>query len=151
MIEDPPSRAVKKVRRREEDPLDGGGGSKQTEPVGSKLFSFTDVVMNSNQLNNSLNNNVVAWVRTLGLSGSLYKRSILQAIGEMVGNVIKIDLTTDKRVRGQFARFAVQIDLKKPLVSRIRIASRIHIVEYRSLPTICFGCGTFGHLKGGRP
>ncbi|MBA0770537.1 hypothetical protein Gotri_019159 [Gossypium trilobum] len=70
--------------------------------------------------------NVVAWVRILGLSGSLYKKSILQAIGEMVGNVIKIDLMTNKGAKGQFARFAVQIDLRKPLVSKIRIASRIH-------------------------
>ncbi|KAH1072193.1 hypothetical protein J1N35_024521 [Gossypium stocksii] len=61
-----PSWAVKKVRRREEDPPDGGG------------------------------------------MRSLYKRSILQAIGGMVENVIKIDLQTDKGTRGQSAKFAVQ-------------------------------------------
>ncbi|KAK5836682.1 hypothetical protein PVK06_012480 [Gossypium arboreum] len=53
----------------------------------------------------------------------------------MVGNVIKIDLKIDKGARGQFARFAVQVDLRKPLVSRIRIASRVYKVEYESLPT----------------
>ncbi|KAH1083040.1 hypothetical protein J1N35_022801 [Gossypium stocksii] len=40
---------------------------------------------------------------------------------------------------------------QKPLVSRIRIANKIHRVEYGSLPTVCFGCGTFGHLKGDYP
>ncbi|MBA0750782.1 hypothetical protein Gogos_002169 [Gossypium gossypioides] len=72
---------------------------------------------------------VVAWVHILGLSRSLYKRSIFQAIDEMVGNVSKIDLKKYKGARGQFARFAVQVDLRKPLVSRIRIASRIYKVE----------------------
>ncbi|MBA0562550.1 hypothetical protein Golob_007585 [Gossypium lobatum] len=70
-----------------------------------------------------------------GLSRSLYKRSVLQAIDEMVGNVIKIDLMTDKGAGGQFARFVVQIDLSKPFISRIRITSRIHRVEYEYLLT----------------
>ncbi|PPD99458.1 hypothetical protein GOBAR_DD03534 [Gossypium barbadense] len=83
----------------------------------------------------SFPHSVVAWVHILGLSGSLYKRSIFQAIDEMVGNVSKIDLKKDKRARGQFARFAVQVDLRKPLVSRIRIASQIYKVEYESLST----------------
>ncbi|MBA0697894.1 hypothetical protein Goari_021413, partial [Gossypium aridum] len=75
----------------------------------------------------------------------------ITAISGMVGNVIKIDLQTDKGTRGQFAKFAVQVDLRKLLVSRIRIASRIHRVEYESLPTICFKCGTLGHLRGDYP
>ncbi|MBA0842418.1 hypothetical protein Goarm_002242 [Gossypium armourianum] len=83
----------------------------------------------------SFPHSVVGWVHVLGLSGSLYKRSIFQAIDETVGNVSKIDLKKDKRARGQFARFAVQVDLRKPLVSRIRIASRIYKVEYESLST----------------
>ncbi|KAK5836683.1 hypothetical protein PVK06_012481 [Gossypium arboreum] len=51
-----PSRAVKKVRQREEDPPDDGGGNEQTEPLGSKPFSFKDAVMNTKPLNKSLEN-----------------------------------------------------------------------------------------------
>ncbi|KAH1072974.1 hypothetical protein J1N35_025302 [Gossypium stocksii] len=69
----------------------------------------------------------------------------------MVGNVTKIDLMMDKGARGQFARFVVQIDLRKPLISKIRIASRIYRVEYESFPMVCFGYGSFGHLKGDCP
>ncbi|MBA0868502.1 hypothetical protein Goshw_014766 [Gossypium schwendimanii] len=69
----------------------------------------------------------------------------------MVGNVIKIYLLTNKGARGQFARFEISIDLSKLFVSRIRIVSRIHRVEYESFPTVCFGCGTFEHLKGDCP
>ncbi|MBA0703163.1 hypothetical protein Goari_027173 [Gossypium aridum] len=169
MSEDPPSRVVKKVWRREEDPLDDGGRSEQTELVGSKLFSFRDAVMNSNQLNNSLNNKIYSITeesmlktvviklleRKIGYN-ALWKPSMrlqlmdiendyflakfesfvdylnllwIIAIGEMVGNVIKIDLMTNKGAKGQFARFTVQIDLRKPLVSKIRIASRIHRIR----------------------
>ncbi|MBA0725140.1 hypothetical protein Golax_021746 [Gossypium laxum] len=47
--------------------------------------------------------NVVAWIHIPSLSGAFYKRSILRAIGELVGKVVKIVLQTDKGVRGQFA------------------------------------------------
>ncbi|MBA0780094.1 hypothetical protein Gotri_004234 [Gossypium trilobum] len=91
--------------------------------------------------------NVVAWIHIPSLSGAFYKRSILRAIGELVGKVVKIVLQTDKGVRGQFARFVVQVNLRKPLISRVRVANRIHRVEYESLPMICFRCGTYGHMK----
>ncbi|PPD74427.1 hypothetical protein GOBAR_DD28645 [Gossypium barbadense] len=44
--------------------------------------------------------NFVAWMRILGLLGTLYKKSILKEIGEMIGIVIKIDLQMDKGSRG---------------------------------------------------
>ncbi|MBA0828558.1 hypothetical protein Goarm_013224 [Gossypium armourianum] len=51
------------------------------------------------------------------LLGTLYKKSILKEIGEMIGI----------------------------------IAKRNHRVEYESLPTICFHCGTYGHMKDDYP
>ncbi|MBA0755117.1 hypothetical protein Gogos_020303 [Gossypium gossypioides] len=65
----------------------------------------------------------------------------------MIGTFQKIDLQTDKGLRGQFARFVVQVDLLKPLILKIRIAKRTHRVEYESLPMICNHCGTYGHLQ----
>nr|KJB30796.1 hypothetical protein B456_005G160500 [Gossypium raimondii] len=44
--------------------------------------------------------NFVAWMRILGLLGTLHKKSILKEIGEMIGIVIKIDLQIDKGSRG---------------------------------------------------
>ncbi|MBA0781786.1 hypothetical protein Gotri_002674 [Gossypium trilobum] len=151
----------------EEDGIDLLDGDIRNEVIDAKFESYLDY---SNILSNgpwviygkyrmvqpwtnqfspvkSFPHSVVAWVHILGLSGSLYKRSIFQAIDEMVGNVSKIDLKKDKRARGQFARFAVQVDLRKPLVSRIGIASQIYKVEYESLSTVCFSCGSLGHLK----
>ncbi|KAA3479952.1 reverse transcriptase [Gossypium australe] len=65
----------------------------------------------------------------------------------MVGKVVKLDMNTDSRARGRFARMAVYIDLDKPLVSQILINGRKQNVEYESLSTICFHCGHYGHTK----
>lgn len=42
--------------------------------------------------------------------------------------------------------FVVQVNLAKPLVSKIRISNKIR-VEYESLLQICFRCGRSGHLR----
>ncbi|MBA0826521.1 hypothetical protein Goarm_011365 [Gossypium armourianum] len=69
------------------------------------------------------------------------------AIGSMIGSVYRIDARTDAAPKGRFARLAVSVDLKKPLVSKVRINGRIQIVEYEGLPNICLSCGLFGHTS----
>lgn len=91
--------------------------------------------------------NVVAWIRIPSLLGAPYKRRILRAFGQLVGKVFKIDLQIDKMVWGQFARFEVQLTLRKPLVSKVRVANSIHRLDYEFLPMICFSCGTYGHMR----
>ncbi|XP_039009957.1 uncharacterized protein LOC120138570 [Hibiscus syriacus] len=90
---------------------------------------------------------IVAWIRLPGLSATLYKRSLITNIGECIGKVVKIDYKTETDRRGRFARMAVSVDLKKPLTSKLLINGRVQIVEYESLPTICFSCGRYGHVK----
>ncbi|XP_012453509.1 uncharacterized protein LOC105775544 [Gossypium raimondii] len=60
-------------------------------------------------------NVVMAWIRFPGLPGYLYNHKIITEIGEMVGKVVKLDMNTDNRTRGRFARLAVYVDLEKPL------------------------------------
>ncbi|KAE8692675.1 hypothetical protein F3Y22_tig00110831pilonHSYRG00417 [Hibiscus syriacus] len=83
---------------------------------------------------------IVAWIRLPGLPVTLYKRSLITKIGECIGKVVKIDYQTETGRRGRFARMAVSVDLKKPLTSKLLINGRVQIVEYESLPTICFSC-----------
>ncbi|KAL4312880.1 hypothetical protein GQ457_01G005440 [Hibiscus cannabinus] len=90
---------------------------------------------------------LMAWIRLPGLPVTLYRRSFIEAIGSQIGNVIKIDFQTDNGCRGRFARMAVNINLKKPLVSKLMINGRLQIIEYESLPTVCFSCGIYGHLQ----
>lgn len=74
----------------------------------------------------------------------------MQEIGSLIGKVVKFDMQMDKGSRGQLVRFVVQIN-PLPLVSKIRIAGRLHRIEYKSLPSICFQCGRVGHVKDGCP
>ncbi|MBA0630553.1 hypothetical protein Godav_002640 [Gossypium davidsonii] len=90
---------------------------------------------------------VMAWISFPGLPGFLYRKRILEEIGNLVGQVVKLDIKTDSGARGQFARMAVSIDLEKPLTSQVSINGRMQRVEFEALPTVCFSCGNYGHLK----
>ncbi|MBA0857613.1 hypothetical protein Goshw_014641 [Gossypium schwendimanii] len=90
---------------------------------------------------------MMALIRFLALPSYLYNRKIITEIGELVGKVVKLDMNTDSRTRGQFARMAVYVNLEKPLVSQILINGRSQKVEYESLSIICFHCGRYGHME----
>ncbi|MBA0876882.1 hypothetical protein Goshw_022427 [Gossypium schwendimanii] len=94
---------------------------------------------------------VMAWIRFPGLPVYLYNHKIITEIGKTVGKVVKLDMNTDNRTRGRFARLAVYVDLEKPLVSYILINGQKQNVEYESLSTICFHCGRFGHVENSCP
>lgn len=70
---------------------------------------------------------------------------MLRAIGETVGRVIKLDSHLGGARRGHFVRLAVCVNLRKPLVSKVRINGRLQWVEYEGCPNICFKCGYYKH------
>ncbi|MBA0636205.1 hypothetical protein Godav_025947 [Gossypium davidsonii] len=96
-------------------------------------------------LDGDIQKNICEW-RTLH-EIDLYNHKIITEIGEMVGKVVKLDMSTDNRTRGRFVRLAVYVDLEKPLVSHILINGRKKNVEYESLSTIYFHCGRYGHVE----
>ncbi|KAL4303003.1 hypothetical protein GQ457_10G018810 [Hibiscus cannabinus] len=94
---------------------------------------------------------IIAWIRMPGLPVTLYKPSLITELGECIGRVIKLDYQTERGRRGRFARMAVSIDLNKPLISKLVVNGRIQLIEYESLPTICFNCGKYGHVNENCP
>ncbi|KAK9035110.1 hypothetical protein V6N11_077159 [Hibiscus sabdariffa] len=90
---------------------------------------------------------IMAWVRLPGLPITWYKRSLIEAIGSCIGSVVNIDYQTDYGRRGRFAHMAAKINLNQPLTSKIIINGRTQIVEYESLPVVCFNCGIYGHTN----
>ncbi|KAH9699193.1 putative ribonuclease H protein [Citrus sinensis] len=82
----------------------------------------------------------VVWIRLPGMAFHLYDKRVLRKIGQLVGNVIKIDYRTELRERGKFARIAIRVSLTQPLVSRFNLDGRIQKVEYEGLAIICFQC-----------
>ncbi|MBA0731108.1 hypothetical protein Golax_025506 [Gossypium laxum] len=78
----------------------------------------------------------------------MYKRRILEAVGGLVGKVVKLDLSTDSKTSGYFARMVIFIDLDKPLVSQVMVNGELQRVEYEALPTIYFFVWKIWSLKG---
>ncbi|KAI9073481.1 hypothetical protein K1719_044555 [Acacia pycnantha] len=90
---------------------------------------------------------VVAWVCILGLSFRYYHKTALRVIGTLLGEVVKIDYSTESRGRGKYARITVLIDLQKALIPWIKVDGKTYGVQYEGLPHICFECGRYGHMK----
>ncbi|KAG8479347.1 hypothetical protein CXB51_029888 [Gossypium anomalum] len=61
---------------------------------------------------------VLTWIQLPNLPGHLYKRNIIEAIGGLIGKVVKLDFQTDNQTRGRFARLAIYINLDRPLISK---------------------------------
>ena len=76
---------------------------------------------------------IAAWVRFPGLPIQYYHKSVLCSLANVIRKPLKIDYTTKAGSRGKFACVAMELDLRKPLVSRINIDGRLQNVEYEDL------------------
>ncbi|KAK9159740.1 hypothetical protein Syun_006081 [Stephania yunnanensis] len=94
---------------------------------------------------------VATWIRLLWLPFVYYRKNILREIAETIGDFIKIDYNTVSGERGKFARMAVILDLRDPLVPEMEIDGRLQRIEYESLPYICYKCAMYGHTVDSCP
>ncbi|CAL1410395.1 unnamed protein product [Linum trigynum] len=94
---------------------------------------------------------VVAWVQFPELPVHFYHREVLFAIGNLIGRTIKLDYHTETLQRGKFARMAIDLDMTKPLPTRIHLDGKWQGVVYENLPHICYGCGKIGHVEDSCP
>ncbi|CAL1355902.1 unnamed protein product [Linum trigynum] len=90
---------------------------------------------------------VVAWVQFPELPVHFYHREVLFAIGNLIGRTIKLDYHTENLQRGKFARMAIDLDMTKPLPTRIHLDGKWQGITYENLPHICYGCGKIGHIE----
>lgn len=74
-----------------------------------------------------------------------YQNKMVKSIGASVGNMIKVDINTTDEVREKYARLAMVVVLRRPLVSKVQVRDRVQIIEYKNLPIICFNCSRAGH------
>ncbi|KAL9416731.1 hypothetical protein AB3S75_039842 [Citrus x aurantiifolia] len=94
---------------------------------------------------------ITAWIRLPGMPLHYYHKKIIRMLGHVIEKVIKIDYNTELATRGKFARIAVEVSLGSPLISQFLLDGRIQRIEYEALPTICFGCGKYGHISSSCP
>ncbi|KAI9117474.1 hypothetical protein K1719_011640 [Acacia pycnantha] len=92
---------------------------------------------------------VVAWVRLPDLPAPLFDKKFLLNLGNAIGKAIRLDIHTEQRARGKFARMCVELDLTKPLIPEFNVEGKVLSVEYESLGMLCKKCGWVGHQKEG--
>ncbi|KAI8008711.1 hypothetical protein LOK49_LG07G00800 [Camellia lanceoleosa] len=97
------------------------------------------------QATTASNTTTVVWARLIGLPIEFFDSSILRKIGARLGKLLKIDIFIENCARGRFARLCIQIDLSKPLISKVRVGNITQRVAYEGLPAICFNCRIVGH------
>ena len=96
-------------------------------------------------------NMVAVWVRLLELPIEYYDPRVLREVGSAIGLVLWENLNTASNVRGRFARICIQVDLNKPLSTRILLEGVVQEVQYEGINTLCFSCGRVGHRREGCP
>ncbi|KAG8478122.1 hypothetical protein CXB51_027896 [Gossypium anomalum] len=72
----------------------------------------------------------VMWIRLPSLLESYYSNFLLRAISQAIVPVVMLDIHRSSRRQGHFARLAVCVDSRKPLVSKIKINARIQKIKY---------------------
>ncbi|MBA0587418.1 hypothetical protein Gorai_000550 [Gossypium raimondii] len=77
---------------------------------------------------------------------SYYSNCLLRAIGQAIRLVVKLEFHMSSGRRGHFVRLAVYVDLRKPLVSKIKISGHIQTIEYESLLIVCLIMGYLGTI-----
>ncbi|KAE8713266.1 hypothetical protein F3Y22_tig00110213pilonHSYRG00218 [Hibiscus syriacus] len=90
---------------------------------------------------------VIVWVILPGLPYRYYSKAIFRRIAMVIGQVVKIDYSTNSGERGRFAHLAVLVNLNKPLIICLKIDGFWQKIEYEGLQQICFQCGVYGHSK----
>lgn len=71
-----------------------------------------------------------AWIWFPRMPILYYHKSVLRAISKTMGKFLKMDYSIDISQMGKFARMAVKLDMRRPLVFKIRVNGRIQVVEY---------------------
>lgn len=71
----------------------------------------------------------------------LYHEKMIRKISSAVGRIIKIDNSTRDTLGGQYVRVIISVDLRKPLVSKVQVKNSTQIIEYESLPSVCYSYG----------
>ncbi|GLT26686.1 hypothetical protein SLA2020_017320 [Shorea laevis] len=87
----------------------------------------------------------VIWARLSKLPMDFYDLETLVCIGNKIGTLLRVDAYTIHHTRGQYARICIQVDLKKPLITCVRIGKHMQRVLYEGIQKLCFKCGKVGH------
>ncbi|MBA0740189.1 hypothetical protein Gogos_013410, partial [Gossypium gossypioides] len=87
----------------------------------------------------------VIWIRLLELPMGYYSDCLLRVIDKTIGLVVKLDVHTDCARMGRFARLAVWVNLRKPLMSKCGLyghGADLGLGVKTTSPTANFDCAS---------
>ncbi|PPD95551.1 hypothetical protein GOBAR_DD07444 [Gossypium barbadense] len=138
-------RALKKVCRREEDPRDvkshglmeagglllfksmltnGMSATKNEEDYESDEFDLNEGDIITSVVDGMPDIRFFERVHTLvqrSMTKLMYKRYLLEAVGNSIGQVARMDDNIENGYQERFTRLAISVDLRQPLISKLRI------------------------------
>ncbi|KAH1038475.1 hypothetical protein J1N35_040218 [Gossypium stocksii] len=117
--------------------LGGGMSSSDRNLVGNLRRNEGDLEILDGDVNTSMVNGIPAIAFSERIKDILFKKMESTVILKLLGCSICYN----------FAHLAVFVNLEKPLTSKVLVDGDIQRVEYESLPTACFICGRYGHVK----
>ncbi|KAM0832580.1 hypothetical protein ACQ4PT_064801 [Festuca glaucescens] len=95
------------------------------------------------------------WVRIFNLPVSRMNRDTGEAMGDVIGKFIPVEVGDDGMAFGQYLRVKVRLMLDTPLMRGMMIQvgesgrEKWCRFEYEYLPDFCFTCGIIGHTDKG--
>ncbi|CAL1395874.1 unnamed protein product [Linum trigynum] len=90
---------------------------------------------------------VVAWIQLPELPVHFYHREVFVCLGESYWPHSEARLSHRAQERGKIARITMELDMSKPVPTRICLDGFWQAVQYENLPLICFECGCVGHTE----
>ncbi|XP_019198912.1 PREDICTED: uncharacterized protein LOC109192673 [Ipomoea nil] len=96
---------------------------------------------------NDTTEKVLVWVCVPDLPAEYFDCIFLRKLGNRIGKIIRVDQATSLISRGMFARICVELDMRKPLVSKFTYGGKIRHMAYEGVHLVCFSCGLYGHTK----
>ncbi|CAN0898795.1 hypothetical protein LINGRAHAP2_LOCUS19910 [Linum grandiflorum] len=92
---------------------------------------------------------MVVWIKFPRLPYQYYHHDFLVGLGNFIGKTVRPDPRTQKSVCGKFAHIAVEVNLAESLPKGVFVDGVWQTVEYENFPSLCTGCGRFGHVLSG--
>ncbi|XP_019161010.1 PREDICTED: uncharacterized protein LOC109157614 [Ipomoea nil] len=100
---------------------------------------------------NDTTEKILVWVRVPDLPAEYFDAIFLRKLGNRIGRIVQVDQATSLVSCGMFARLCVELNMRKPLVSKFAYEGKIRHVAYEGMHLVCFACGLYGHTKEGCP
>jgi hypothetical protein len=124
---------------------------------GPWMFGKDLVVMTDFDGNKTIDEVVFAdipiWVRIMKMPLGMMNKRAKEMIGDLIGEVLDVDVDDREMAIGQFLRVKVRLDIKKPLMRGVtldmgedgREEMKWCPLIYVYLPNFCYMCGLIGH------